>query len=161
MVNWVYLHLTINHAPVILAGLGFLAALAALVSRKRIVWIYALTTLTLSGLSVYPVFLTGSQAEDIVVDHDRNARKAVHQHEEAADWALWTILATGALSAYALYGMRKDAQTLPPVWLRTLVFIAGIFAFSSVVKTSLDGGKIRHEEWERSLTAPPDSLPKS
>lgn len=156
------MHLTINHIPVILTGLGFLATLAALFSRKRIVWIYALATLTLSGLSVYPVFFAGSQAEDVVVDHDRNAREAVHDHEEAADWALWMILGAGAVSAYALYRMRKDTQSLPPVWLRALVLIVGAFAISSVLKTSLDGGKIRHADWERSLSAPaPDTVPKS
>ncbi len=160
--NWVYLHILTNHIPIILAGLGFLSTLAALVSRKRVAWIYALTTFALAGLSVYPVFFAGSQAEDIVVDHDRNARKSIQEHEAAADWALWMVLATGAISAYGLYRLRKEAEALPPVWLRVLVLVAGGFAISTVAVTSLQGGKIRHAEWERTLTvSPPDSAPKN
>lgn len=153
--NWVYLHLITNHIPVVLAGLGVAAIIAALVTRKRVVWIYALATLTLSGLSVYPVFFAGSNAEDVVEDHDRNARRTIHDHEEAADWALWMILGTGAIAAYGLYRMRKERELLPPVWLRVLVTVGSLFAASSVAKTSLDGGKIRHAEWERGLTAAP------
>ena len=153
--NWVYLHILANHTPIILSGLGVLAAIAALISRKRVVWLYALTTLTLAGLSVYPVFFSGSQAEDTVVDHDRNARRAIHAHEEAADWALWLVLATGAVSAYTLYRLRKQREGLPPGWLQALVLITALFASTSVAKAGFDGGKIRHEEWERSLSTPP------
>lgn len=162
-VNWVYLHITINHIPIILTGLGFLATLVAFGSRKRVVWIYALATLTLSGLSVYPVFFAGSQAEDIVMDHDRNARDAIDDHEEAADWALWTVLVTGALSAYGLYRMRKDVNGVPPVWFRAVILVAGLFAIATVVRTSIEGGAIRHADWERTLSAPPPSpaAPKS
>jgi hypothetical protein len=157
--NWVYLHLLTNHIPIVLTGLGVLALLVAFASRKRIVWIYALTTLTLAGLSVYPVFFAGTQAEDVVEDRERTARESIHEHEEAAEWALWMILATGAASAYGLYRLRKDPVGLPPVWLRALVLVAGLFAISSVTKTALEGGTIRHEEWERSMTPPPETPP--
>lgn len=149
--NWVNLHLMINHVPIILTGLGAIAAIVALFSRKRIVWIYALTTLTLAGISAYPVFFAGSRAEETVEDHDRTAKERIEEHEETADTALWVILITGAAAAYGLYQLRKNAGQDLRLWLRVVLVILSLAALGVVTLTAMRGGEIRHEPWEHSF----------
>ena len=51
--NWPYVHTLINHFPIILSVVGTGVVLLALIVRRRGLWLYALATLTLAGLSVY------------------------------------------------------------------------------------------------------------
>lgn len=151
--NWVYLHLMTNHVPVILTGLGVLAVIAGFITKRRVVWLYALATLTLSGLSVYPVFFFGTQAGDIVEQHDKTLEKKVDAHEEASDWVLWAVLATGALAAYGWYRLTRPGVLVLPAWIRVAVLILALFAIGTVVRTALLGGEIRHLQWEISATS--------
>lgn len=154
--NWVNLHLMINHVPIILTGLGTISAIVALLTRKRIIWIYALTTLVLAGLSVYPVFFAGSRAEKVVEEHDRTARERIEEHEEAADTALWLILFTGAAATYGLYELRKNREQELRLWLKLVTVALTIGAFTVVMLTALRGGHIRHEPWELGLSRSSD-----
>src|SRR5436853_531461 len=63
-VNWPYIHIVINHFPIILTIVGSAVLALALVVRHRGLWLYALGTLTLAGASVYPVFFAGDKATD-------------------------------------------------------------------------------------------------
>lgn len=154
--NWAYVHLLINHVPVILAPLGFVVAILALITKRRSVWLYALATLTLSGLSAYPVMATGDEASDIV----RHAvpgvsREAIHDHEEAGDTAMWFLLAAGAVAAGAWWRMtRQRPQETLPGWLVGLVLLTGAGAAGMVSYASLEGGYIMHKEAHQ--TPPPE-----
>jgi uncharacterized protein (DUF983 family) len=151
--NWVYLHLMTNHIPVILTGLGTLAVIVALVTKRRVVWLYALATLTLSGLSVYPVFLFGGQAGDIVEQHDKTLEKKVDEHDAAASFALASVLIAGAIAAYGWYRLTRPNALFLPVWYRVVVLLVALWAMSVVVRTALLGGEIRHLQWEISVTS--------
>jgi len=105
-VNWPYLHIQINHFPIILTIVGSAVLLLALIVRRRGLWLYALATLTLAGLSVYPVFFTGDQAGDSVRDTWYVVRSMVEEHDQAAGYALVCLLILGAVSAYAWWRMR-------------------------------------------------------
>jgi len=134
-----YVHTAINHFPIILAMLGAAAAIASLVWRRRAVWLYAVATLTLAGLSVYPVRWTGHQAEHSMEDMWYVTRDAIHDHEEAGDRAMWVLLAVGLVSAYAwwraaryreLSHSRRDEYA--PTWLRAVVVLGGLAAAGMV-----------------------------
>ena len=99
--NRPYLHLLTNHFPVILTIVGSVVALLAALLHRRALRTYAVVTLTLAGLSVYPAFLIGKEAEEMV-EHERGiSRATVEEHEQASEVALFTILAVGATSAFA------------------------------------------------------------
>lgn len=144
--NWPYIHLLLNHFPVVLTVVGTAVLLLALVVRRRAVWLYALATLTLSGLSVYPVFFTGDKAADAQRTTWYIVRSMLEEHDQAADFALISLLIMGAVSAYTWWRMlRREPNGLPPTWLRAVVAVITVWALSVVVRTAYLGGQIVHE----------------
>lgn len=131
-----YLHILLNHFPIILSLLGLAAAVASFVWRRRAVWLYAVATLTLAGLTAYPVVLTGHAAEKSMEDMNYVQREAIHDHEEAADLSMWVLLATGAVSAYAWWRALRAAPRDPsldtPNWLRALVVLGAVASATTV-----------------------------
>jgi len=156
--NWPYVHTLINHFPIILMVVGTAVLLLALVVRRRGLWLYALATLTLAGLSIYPAFFTGDEAADAVRTTWYIMRPMVEEHDAAAGYALVSVLLAGAVSAYAWWRMlRREITALPPVWLRTVVAVIAVWALSVVVRTAYLGGQIVHESPK--LQSPPAGAP--
>lgn len=154
--NWAYVHLLINHVPVILAPLGFAVAILALITRRRAVWLYALASLTLAGVSAYPVMATGDEASHIVRRAIPNVnRDAIEEHEEAGDTAMWILLAGGVVAAYAWWRMGRNGAERLPTWLVGLVLLSGAASTVGVTIASLKGGDIIHKE----AHVAPSSLP--
>lgn len=152
--NWPYLHLLINHFPIILSSVGTAALVLALVVKHRGVWLFALAMLTLAGLAIYPTFYTGDEAGHAVRDTWYVVHEMVEEHEASADFALPAVLVMGAVSAYAWWRMlRREVTGLPPVWLRAVVAVLAVFALSVVVRTAYLGGQIVHESPK--LVSPP------
>lgn len=144
--DWPHLHLMVNHFPIVLTLLGTAAAILALLTGRRVVWLYAVATLTLAGISVGPAFLTGDQAGDVVRTWPHVDRRVVHTHEESADTALWVVLAMGVCAAYAWWRLARTGgveMTLPG-WLRGLVFVLAVAGSLTVAYTGLKGGEIAH-----------------
>lgn len=153
--NAAYLHLLINHVPVILAPLGFVAALIALVTRHRTVWLYALATITLAGLSAYPVMATGDGAADVV----RKAvptvqRQAIHRHGDAGDTTMWVLIVAGVAAAYGWWRLGKEDRPFP-LWLAALVVLTSGAATAAVTYTSYTGGFIIHNEAHQAVPPGP------
>lgn len=144
--DWPYIHTVINHFPIILVVVGTAAVATALIWKRRPVWLYAVATLTLAGLSVYPAFITGDEAADTMERKWYVVKSMVHDHEESADVVLWIVLATGVIAAYTWWSMtRPGRKELPPVWLRVLVLVAAIASVVSITYSSYLGGRIVHE----------------
>ena len=111
-------------------GIILLVLLLALIVRRRAFFLYALATLTLAGLSVYPAFFTGDRAAYAVSTTWYVVRSMVEEHDQAAGFALFSILLMGAASAYTWWRMlRREVAALPPVWLRTVVARLDLTAF--------------------------------
>lgn len=152
--NWPYLHILINHFPIILTVVGTAAVLLALVVKHRGVWLFALAMLTLAGLAIYPTFYTGDEAGHALRDTWYVVREMVKEHEESADFALPAVLVMGAASAYAWWRMlRREVTGLPPVWLRIVVALLAVFTLSVVARTAYLGGQIIHDSPK--LLSPP------
>jgi hypothetical protein len=144
--NWPYLHILINHFPIILMVVGSAALLPALIGNRRSTWLYALATLTLAGISIYPAYYTGDAASHAMRGTWYVVRSMVSEHDDAAGYALFTVLAAGLVSAYAWWKMlRHDAPAAPPGWMKVVVTVLALFALSVVVRTAYLGGKIVHE----------------
>ena len=157
--NWPYTHTLINHFPIVLTVVGSAVLLLALFVRRRGLWLYALATLTLAGLSVYPVFFTGDEASDALRSAWYVVRAAVEEHDQSAGYALVCLLLLGVASAYAWWRMiRRDVMGLPPVWLRTVVAVLAAFGLSIVARTAYLGGKIIHDS-PALQASPPNGAP--
>jgi hypothetical protein len=156
-----YIHILINHLPIILALVGTAAAVLALFLNKRALWLYAVATLTIAGLSVYPVFLTGKEAEESMEKMPYVNRRDIHDHEEAAELAMWVLLATGAVSAFAWWqatrglNSRAYAPNAPvaPLWLRAAVAVGGLASSATISWAAKESDPILH--YSPSLVHPP------
>lgn len=152
--NYPHLHLMINHAPVIGAVVALLLLFWALMTRRRDFIRLALVVTLLAGLSTYPAFFTGDEAHEQLEDVEGFDHDLIHEHEDAADWALRTMLGTALIAALGLWVSRKDREV--PRWAGVATLLALIFSSSVVARTAWLGGEIRHPEATGPLWAPPD-----
>jgi hypothetical protein len=129
-INGAYVHILINHFPIILSLLGAAAAILALLRPRRTLWIYAVASLTLAGLSAYPTTFTGELAGDEIEKMPYASRRSIHDHEEAGELAMWVLIATGVVAAYAWWrtsqSAPRDETFAAPTWLRVLVAAGGV-----------------------------------
>jgi uncharacterized membrane protein len=144
--DWPYIHTLVNHFPIVLTVVGSAILALALITKRPAVWIYALVTLTLAGLAIYPTYLSGDEAADAQRHTWYIVHSMVEEHDESAGWALGAVLVMGAVSAYAWWRMRRrDAGGLPPVWLRWVMAVIAALSLAIVTRTAYLGGQIVHE----------------
>src|ERR1043166_8234862 len=157
--TWPYVHLLINHFPVVLATAGLVAVILAMIVRRRGLWLYAMGTLAAAGATVYPVRFSGDKADHALNDPWYIAKGAIDAHDDAALWALISLVLVGVVSAYGLWRALKRPQEEIPGWLRAAVLIGALLGFSTVARTAYLGGKIIHEAPLLSTPQPPANLP--
>lgn len=152
--NYPHLHLMINHLPVIGAVVALLLLGGSLVTRRRELIRLSLFVTLLVGLSVWPAFFTGDEANEQLEDVRGFDKDLMEEHEESADWALWFLLGTAAIAGAGLWVSRKDREV--PRWAGPATMAALILSTAVVARTALLGGEIRHPETTGPLWAPPD-----
>lgn len=127
--NGQQLHLLLNHVPVV----GAIGALLLLI----IAWAWpgkalvrtALVFTALVGVSAVLAFVTGEPAEEIVEGLPGITDAAIHEHEEAADRALWIGIAAGVAALGTLFVGRKrpvKRSALLPSLVLTAVLVAAM-----------------------------------
>ncbi|MHB0948889.1 MAG: hypothetical protein ACYC3Q_16385 [Gemmatimonadaceae bacterium] len=156
-------HLRINHFPIVLGVLGAAATVLALAWRRRAAWRYALITLIVAAITVYPAVFTGTRAEGETRKHWFVERGSWKDHEEAGELAMWIMLATGGLAAYALWRERgyqridrgnQPQRIAAPIWLQALVALGALASAAAVGRAGLEGGEITHGN-KQLMTPPP------
>ncbi len=157
--TWPYVHITINHFPVVLSTIGALAAMYATIRKKRGPWLYAMATLTLAGLSVYPVYLSGDEADEFLHDPWYIGHGVIDTHLAAANFALAALLITGAIAAYAWWRALRYRDEPIPRGIRIALLIFSVWSFSVIARTAYLGGKIIHESPVLELKNPPAGMP--
>jgi uncharacterized membrane protein len=156
--TWPYIHLLINHFPVVLATAGLVAVILAMILRRRGLWLYAMGTLAAAGATVYPVRFSGDEADHALNDPWYIAKGAIDAHDNASLWAMICLLLVGVVSAYGLWRALKRPQEAIPAWLRAAVLIGALLGMATVTRTAYLGGKIIHEAPILSLPQPPANL---
>jgi uncharacterized membrane protein len=157
--SWPYAHLLLNHFPVVLSVSALAVAILALVLKRRALWLTAMGVLTAAGLSVYPVYFTGNQADQALNDPWYIKHGTIDAHYSAAGYALWVILLVGVFAAYSWWrSLKRPAEDIPG-WMRAGVLIGSLAAVSTVARTAYLGGKIIHESPVLQLKQPPPGLP--
>lgn len=151
--NYPHLHLLVNHLPVVgaLLALGFL--LWALVSHQRMLVRAALTMALVAGLASWPASFTGEEAHEQVEDMPGFDHDLVHEHEEAAEWAMYIMLGMAAVALAGLWASRKGRDV--PAWAGWGTLALLVVSTATVSRAAWLGGAIRHPEIEGPLTSPP------
>ena len=159
MLSWPYMHLLINHFPVVLSVAALSVAILALLLNRRGLWLTAMGALTAAGLFVYPVFFTGNEADQALNDPWYIHPGVIEAHDQAAGWALWVILIAGAFAAYSWWRSLKRPAEVIPAWMRAGLLVGALLAVSIVARTAYLGGKITHDAPVLQLKEPPPGLP--
>lgn len=157
--TWPYVHLLINHFPVVLTTMGLIAAIGALLLRRRGLWLYAMGTLTMAALVIYPVHFTGDEADHALRDPWYIQRGVIDAHDDAAGIAMIIILIAGVVSAYGWWRTLRRRDEPIPAWIRSAVLLGALAGFGSVAYTAFLGGKIIHEAPILTLPTAPAGLP--
>jgi uncharacterized membrane protein len=145
-VDWPHVHIMINHFPVILATMGALAVLLAVVRGQRGIWLYATVSLTLAALTVIPTYFTGEPAEEALHRPWYVARGAMHTHEDAAKISAILVLLAGVVALVAWRRLvRYPREVRMPGGLRAALVVTSLAAAGAIGYASLLGGRIIHD----------------
>ena len=145
--NFVHIHLAINHSPLYATLFAFFLLLIGMMIRNRSVATAGLLITIVAALCGIAADLTGDQAKDII-DHSPPIagvdKTLIHEHELAADFVVISSCITAGLAIVALFLGRKKAQR--PRWMEIVVLIFILWSFSVFARTALLGGRIHHPE---------------
>lgn len=142
--NDAHLHLLFNHLPIVGSLIGILTLAAGIFLKQPIVRKTAFSILVFSALVTLPAFFTGEGAKEIVEELPGISHNLIHEHEEAAELALWLSNGLGILALIAFYLEHIQHKLSGMANLFTLIFSIGTFV--SFTKTGNTGGEIHHPE---------------
>ncbi len=141
--SWQYLHTLVNHFPIVLTVIGALAVLVAAMVPRRATWVYALSTLTLAGMTIYPAWWSGGRARHAVQNAWYIERGAIQAHSAAADITLWVVGVLGLFALLALITMIRTREAVSRGRaLRVIVGLGALISVCAVSYTGYLGGKI-------------------
>lgn len=148
--DWIYVHLIVNHFPIVLSVVASAAALVAAMSGRQGAWRFACVSGLLAGLTAPLAYLSGRQAEEVAEEIWYVAHEAIEHHEH---WGLYALIALGVAGLLAIIALRSGAPRARwafaiAIWVATGV--AGLAA--------LHGGDIVHgsEALEGGAAASPE-----
>ena len=139
-----YIHIALNHVPVVGVWFGLLVLALALLWASEELKRAALVLFAVVGLASVPAYFSGEQAEDIVehlpgVEHDR-----IEEHEDAGRFAAIAAGVLALLAAALLWAFRAPRRL--PGWAVGIALVLSLAVAAAMVRTATLGGEIRHEE---------------
>jgi uncharacterized membrane protein len=142
--NAAYVHLALNHFPVVGIWFGLLVLALALLRASEELKRAALVLFAVVGLASVPTYFSGGQAEEIVehlpgVEHDR-----IEEHEEAGRMAAIAAGVLALLAAALLWTFRAPRRL--PGWAIAITLVLSLAVSAAMARTATLGGEIRHEE---------------
>lgn len=138
-----HLHLLINHFPIVGTIIGTVIMLYALIKKvKNLQRTVLVLWIVLAAMS--PIVMnTGEEAEHKVEEMAGINENAIHEHEEASEFAFWLMIGLGVISlaAISLYKMGSDITMATKI-----SFTISILTAAAMIRTGYLGGLIRHAE---------------
>lgn len=153
-----YLHVVLNHLPIVGPFLGALALAIALVLRSRAAQITALALVLMAGASAYPVLRTGQLAYKAIRNQaDDAGADFLDEHMDRAEksigaFYLMTLLAFGGL----LIPLKWPASSFP---LAAATLVVALACSVLAIYIAEPGGEVRHPEFRQQETEPPRPVP--
>ena len=133
-----YIHLTLNHFPVIGVLTGILVMVYGTFIKSDEIKRVALLLFVLFALIAIPVYLTGEPAEEQTEHLAGVSHDFIEKHEDSALFSLVAILLLGAVSLATLI-LRNQK-------LYILCLILALIAGGLISWTARLGGQVRHSE---------------
>lgn len=146
-----YLHVVLNHIPLIGMGIGAALLAAAMLRRSDDIRAAALIVIALSGILGWPVAESGEGAEDQIQSVlDSTGHEWFETHEHRAEKALPAVYLTAALAVLALIATKKRPSLAPRLSL--LCLVSTLASLSLLGWTAKAGGQIRHSEFRQTAS---------
>ncbi len=142
--NDVQIHLALNHFPIIGTLFGTVLLGVGILGKNKSLLNAGLIILFLMALVTIPVYLSGEGAEGVVeelgIDHN-----VIHEHEEAAELAVWFMDGLGLIALVSFFFTRNTIHG-PGRLLSIITFVLGIVVLGLMSRVGSSGGEIRHSE---------------
>jgi hypothetical protein len=144
--NFVQLHLLLNHFPIIgtLVGLGLL--LISLVGKNGDLRRASLIIFTAMALVAIPTFFSGPGAQGAIKKLPGVSEALIERHQGAAMLALLFMEITGGLSLAALWQSQGVSRPARWNWSMSAVLLFSIVTVGLMTRVGNTGGDIRHPE---------------
>lgn len=142
--NPVWLHLLVNHIPIIATSLAVLVVAVGFIVKNNTIKQVGLVLYVVTGLTVYAANFTGEPAEDKIEHIDGISKKQIHAHEEAAE--LMVTLTSIALALALLHLFNRPSNTAVQRWVLIAFLVVGVGASVQGVITGHEGGLIRRPD---------------
>lgn len=142
--NNTYIHLLLNHFPIVGTLIGSSIFFWGIIKRQAQTQSIAAGILVIMALIAIPVYLTGEPAEETVENLPGVSESMMELHEEAANLGIWVMGITGLASLLALFFHRQKNAYASKTYL--FAFLLSVLSFGAMVRTGYYGGRIRHSE---------------
>jgi uncharacterized membrane protein len=151
--NFVHIHLLLNHFPVIGSIIGFGLFLISFFGKNESLRRGSLIVFAAMALIAIPAFASGKGAQLMLKDKPGMSDAFMQRHEGAAMLALWFLEATGAFALAGLWQIHRRSRMAR--WNSAAVLILSSLAVGLMVRTGNTGGEISHTEVRASQEATP------
>lgn len=142
--NGAYLHLAVNHLPIVGVLIGFLVLFVGYIVKKPPIKTTALGIFIFSALTVIAASFTGEGAEQVVENLPGISETLTHKHKEYAKLFFTMMMFLGGASAVTAFIEFKKSQFAKYGFILVLLLSMTSIVISKYVGTS--GGEITHIE---------------
>src|SRR3984893_5129601 len=153
VMNFVHIHLLLNHFPIIGSIIGCGLFLIPLLGKNDPLRRSSLIVFAAMALIAIPAFASGKGAQLMLQGKPGISDEFVQRHEGAAMLALWFLEATGAFAMAGLWQYHRRARMAR--WNLPAVLIFSLLTVGFMVRTGNTGGEIGHTEIRASQKATP------
>ena len=142
--NQAHLHLLVTHLPIFGSIIGALVLGYALWTKSNHTKNAAYFIFIISAIGAGIAYLTGEGAEHAVKHLPGVTKNLIEIHEDAALYALISLIVLGGMSVIALVISRF--KTSFTKYTSSIILLISLISFGLVARTGYLGGQIRHTE---------------
>lgn len=142
--NAAHFHLIVNHLPLFAALFGGTILAVGLLRKQEALTRVGLVLAVLTGIAAFVAVESGERAEEIAEDVAGVVEATIHDHEEAAEAALFASILLGVVALAALVVPERHAAFKRAATIGSLVLT--LVAFGLIGRAANLGGFIRHTE---------------
>jgi len=142
--NAAYVHIALNHIPVIGMIIGFGLLIIGQIAKKDTLVKASMGMFVVFALFSIPVYLTGKPAAKLIADQPGFSAAAVHAHAEVAEYALIGAIILGIITLITL--IVWQIRWKRPGGLIVLIVVVGFVISGLMGWTAYKGGLVRRPD---------------
>jgi hypothetical protein len=152
--NAAYLHLLVNHVPVIGIPIALFVLVVGIVWKKDQFVRVALLLCVFCAVLTIPVYFSGEPAEHRIEHLPGVSHSKIDEHEESGEIGFAGVSVLAVLSLAGMIWFRRFP--ILPRWFVMTVLIVCLFVSAILTRTAHLGGLIRHPEMSNSQPSVPE-----